>query len=119
MRNTEAKFYLTDLSEHNIKTGKEMVTKDVLFFSLSKPTITGDAHIAGTSFDNKASRDHVAQYRPAYEAFKKLNPSYKCKWPELVIEVAPVVEVKVSAVQVEPEPVVIEEKPSEVEVSSD
>jgi len=100
----KVKFYLQDMEE-SLKGDKKRIVKDVLFFSMDKPSITGEKNAVGTSFDNKATHDHVAQYRDAYKAFKKLNPNYKCAWPELEVEVeapveAPHEEVKIKAKEV-------------------
>lgn len=89
----EAKFYLTEMEENVGRNGAVRLVPNVLFFSLLRPASTRDPQSPPTSFDGKATRDHVEQYREAYKAFKKLNPEYRCEWPELEVQVAAPVEV--------------------------
>lgn len=84
----EAKFYLRDDNYVNI-LGKEVSEKGLLFFSLLRKMKGADFE---TSFDNRATREHVKNYPTQYREFKNANPDYKLAWPELDIEAAPKVE---------------------------
>lgn len=43
---------------------------------------------APTSFDGVAEESHIKLYPDAYKAFKKENPTFKLKWPELDVDVS-------------------------------
>ena len=63
--------------------GKERFIRGVLFFKQEK-----------SGYDSRACEEHLRDYRPAYLAFKALNPGYVSKWDtEEVAEAVPAVEV--------------------------
>lgn len=98
----KSKFYLKHIKEDH--TNKDL--GNVLFFWQSVQ-FKGDPSLPPTIFDNKATRDHIAQYQDEYGEFKKEHPEYQCAWPELEVHiVAPSEEVEHEAL---PEPETIKE----------
>lgn len=85
-------------SKANFYISEDKDFKGRLFFKLSPEDHSERfGTSAVTELDSVATKDHVANYRDAYKAFKKLNPEYVLQWPELdvVIEsIEEVVEVK-------------------------
>lgn len=91
----EIEFYLQEMISKNLK-GEVVKKEDVLFFKLSRPAIRGSGPNApDTSFDGVATRDHLIQYKDAYRRFKKENPDFKCRWPELEVSTEPPKEPKI------------------------
>ena len=113
----KAEFYLADERHVTVKldalqdAGKEVVNSGVLYFKFERAQ-----HGSTVPFilDGRATREQVKEFPAAFQAFKKLHPSFELPWSDLNVGevVAKPVEVKRLDPEVKPEaPAVTPEAP--------